>query len=816
MGMTVSRLRRSTLLVALIALVATSFAIVGARDAGAFPGANGKIAYATGGGVATMNPDGSGAVVLAGQAQDPAWSADGQMVAFTDTSSSDFLIYTIGADGSGRTQVTTVGDDFDPTFSPDGDWIAFRRRVVYPDALTQTTNNAAPSATVITETDVVTTPVLVGMIAENVTTGNSAVVTAVGATTITTTAITGNWNAADSYRIYNEQDRIFKIRTNGTGEVQLSSGGATAIYGDYAPEWSPDGTKIAFATKRNGNDDVYVMDAGGEAVSSVNLTADEGDVAWDPSYSPDGTKIAYASANNDAGGSTAENIWTMNADGSGKTIITAVATSKDEHPSWSPDGTLIVFEREVVTPGAQSIWTVPAGGGAATQIATSTPAKAEPHWQPTLAGVADAYGVTEGQALIVAAGTGVLANDAVLATPVGAVTAVKDSDPANGSLTLNADGSFTYTHDGSETTTDSFTYHPVQGGVAGQIATVTITITPDNDAPVAVDDGPYYVLPGEELTLVAPGVLANDTDAEGGGLTAEKVSDPTNGTVTLNADGSFTYTHDGSDTESDSFTYRAKDGGGLTSNVATVSITIGEAPVEEHFTGLVDPTQGIWYLYDDSGAIVTSFFFGNPGDYPFMGDWDGDGVETPGLYRQSDGFVYLRNTNTAGPADIQFFFGNPGDVPIAGDFNGNGSDTVSIYRPSNQTFYIINELGENNGGLGAADFSYVFGNPGDKPFVGDFDGDGVETVGLHRESTGLVYFRNSHSQGNADAQFIYGDPDDRLIAGDWNGDGSYSPALFRPSNTTMYFRYTNTAGNADNQFVPAGSQSSWLPVSGTR
>ena len=344
----------------------------------------------------------------------------------------------------------------------------------------------------------------------------------------------------------------------------------------------------------------------------------------------------------------------------------------------------------------------------------------------------------------------------------------------------------------------------------------SFTTAPEVDAPpVAVDDGPYVVANGGTRIVSAPGVLGNDSD-DGGSLTAEKLTNPTHGSVTLNADGSFTYTHDGGASTSDSFTYRARDGGGQPSAPATVTLSIIPPAGVGHTTGLVDPSQGIWHLYDDAGGEVSSFFFGNPGDYPFMGDWDGDGVETPGLYRQSDGFVYLRNSNTAGPADIQFFFGNPGDVPIAGDFNGNGFDTVSIYRPSNQTFYIINELGENNGGLGAAEFSYVFGDPGDKPFVGDFDGDGIETVGLHRESTGLVYFRNSHTQGNADAQFIYGDPGDRLIAGDWNGDGSYSPALFRPSNVTMYFRYTNTAGNADNQFVPAGAQSAWLPISGTR
>ncbi len=253
--------------------------------------------------------------------------------------------------------------------------------------------------------------------------------------------------------------------------------------------------------------------------------------------------------------------------------------------------------------------------------------------------------------------------------------------------------------------------------------------------------------------------------------------------------------------------------GGSDSVTGIVSVT-GASAGSAYKTGLVDSTQGRWYLFDDAGVLVTFFFFGNPGDFPFMGDWDGDGVETPGLYRQSDGFVYLRNTNTQGNADISFFFGNPGDVPIAGDFNGDGFDTVSIYRPSNQTFYIINELGKDGGGLGAAEVAYVFGNPGDKPFVGDFDGDGIETVGLHRESTGLVYFRNTHTTGNAHSQFLFGDPGDRLVAGDWTGDGVFTPALFRPSDTTMYFRHTNTQGNADNQFIPNPIDPAWLPVSG--
>jgi endoglucanase len=149
---------------------------------------------------------------------------------------------------------------------------------------------------------------------------------------------------------------------------------------------------------------------------------------------------------------------------------------------------------------------------------------------------------------------------------------------------------------------------------------------------------------------------------------------------------------------------------------------------------------------------------------------------------------------------------------MAGDFNGDGCDTVSIYRPAESRVFIINKLGADDGGLGAADLAYDFGDPGDKPFVGDFDADGIETIGLHRESTGLVYIRNTHTQGNADQDYIFGDPDDRLVAGDWTGDGTASPALFRPSNRTVYYRFTNTPGNADHQWT--AGQSTWLPVAG--
>jgi hypothetical protein len=237
-----------------------------------------------------------------------------------------------------------------------------------------------------------------------------------------------------------------------------------------------------------------------------------------------------------------------------------------------------------------------------------------------------------------------------------------------------------------------------------------------------------------------------------------------------------------------------------------------QIPPKDGF-GIVDPATGLWTLRNASDGSINIFYFGNPGDLPMIGDWDCDGDETPGLYRQADGFVYLRNSNTQGAADIRFFFGNPGDIPLAGDFDGDGCHTVSIYRPAEGRVYIINQLGANEGGLGPAEHSYFFGNPGDKPYVGDFNGDGMDTIGLHRESTGLVYFRQTHSQGNADSQFIFGDPGDKIMAAEWTADGIDKVGLFRPSDTTVYLRYSNSQGNAD-YIQPFGTAPGALPVAG--
>ncbi len=157
------------------------------------------------------------------------------------------------------------------------------------------------------------------------------------------------------------------------------------------------------------------------------------------------------------------------------------------------------------------------------------------------------------------------------------------SDASHGTLTLNSDGTFSYTHDGTANYSDSFTYKVYDGEEDSNTATVNIKINTVNSAPVAINDN-IIVNAGGTTTVLANGstsVTDNDTDAEGNKLTVSLVSDASHGTLTLNSDGTFFYTHDGTDNYTDSFTYKVNDGED-DSNTATVRIkinTVNSAPV---------------------------------------------------------------------------------------------------------------------------------------------------------------------------------------------------------------------------------------------
>ena len=222
---------------------------------------------------------------------------------------------------------------------------------------------------------------------------------------------------------------------------------------------------------------------------------------------------------------------------------------------------------------------------------------------------ADSYSMVPNTVLAVPA-AGVLVNDAD--ADGDTLTVVKVTDPAHGTVALNVSGSFVYTPTAGWSGVDSFTYQANDGGRTSNIAKVSITV---NDAPVAVPDA-YAAIQSTALTIAAPGVLSNDTDLNGDALVAVKVVSPAHGTVTLSANGSFTYVPIPGWSGKDSFTYAAGDGMAL-SNAATVTITVAPAVTIE------DKAAGV--TFDRFVPSVSSAY--SDGTYIY-GRWTGTRIES--------------------------------------------------------------------------------------------------------------------------------------------------------------------------------------------
>ncbi|MBI4915255.1 MAG: VCBS repeat-containing protein [Acidobacteria bacterium] len=221
------------------------------------------------------------------------------------------------------------------------------------------------------------------------------------------------------------------------------------------------------------------------------------------------------------------------------------------------------------------------------------------------------------------------------------------------------------------------------------------------------------------------------------------------------------------------------------------------APVGTDTPGIYRSSDRSWYLKNSNtpGAADLVFPYGDPADQAVKGDWDGDGDDTVGIYR--DGVFFLKNTNGPGNADLVIGFGAPGDIPVAGDWDGDGIDTIGVYRPSEAAWFL-----RNSNTAGAPDLSFTFGLANETPVVGDWDGNGTDTVGIFRASDRQWYLHNSNAGGNAELVFPYGDPaQDVPVVGDWDGDGDDTVGIYRAALGEWFLKNTNEAGFADLNFV---------------
>jgi hypothetical protein len=205
-----------------------------------------------------------------------------------------------------------------------------------------------------------------------------------------------------------------------------------------------------------------------------------------------------------------------------------------------------------------------------------------------------------------------------------------------------------------------------------------------------------------------------------------------------------------------------------------------QPPGKGDSVGVFNPANSTFLLRNNNspGFADIEVAFGQPGDIPVVGDWNGNRTTTVGVFRPSTGTFLLKNSNVAGNPDLIIPFGKSGDIPLAGDWNGDGTQTIGVFRPAEARFYL-----RNQNTPGKPDLVVKFGEPGDLPVVGDWDGDGKQTVGVFRRSDRTFYIRNSNTSGPPEQSFKFdlggNANEDRPLAGDWEGDGVVSFGLWR-------------------------------------
>ncbi len=194
--------------------------------------------------------------------------------------------------------------------------------------------------------------------------------------------------------------------------------------------------------------------------------------------------------------------------------------------------------------------------------------------------------------------------------------------------------------------------------------------------------------------------------------------------------------------------------------------TTAASQIGVHGAGVfyIDPYgNGHW------GEGNLNFQFGNPGDTPIIGDWNGDGVDQIGVWR--DGTFYL-DSNGNGRwdpgVDRSIQFGGPDHRPIIGDWNGDGVSQIGVWR--NGWFSLdMNGNGRWDAGV---DQSFRFGSSDHTPIIGDFNGDGVSQIGVWRNGWfSLDMDGDGRWNSSVDQSIRFGRSDARPIIGDWNGDG---------------------------------------------
>jgi VCBS repeat-containing protein len=336
----------------------------------------------------------------------------------------------------------------------------------------------------------------------------------------------------------------------------------------------------------------------------------------------------------------------------------------------------------------------------------------------------ESYSVQEDSPINISA-PGILSNDTDIENDT--LSALLISEPSNGQLNLNSNGSFNYVPQENFNGTDAFTYNATDGSLPSNPATVSITVNPMNDAPVAGNDS-YSTQEDTILNITPPGVLGNDSDVEGDSLEAILVSGPNHGNLFLDEDGSFVYVPVGNFNGTDSFLYHVNDGT-IDSNDASVNITV--VPVNDAPSAVNDAFST---AEDSVLTITTPGVLSNDSDVesnPLNAVLDSSPDHGELTLNPDGSFIYVPNPNFNGP-DFFSYHANDGNLD------------------SNIATVSINVIPINDSPVAMDDAAIVDQNSIDNPIDVlsndiDADGDSLTIIAVTQGANGAVSISNDGS-----------------------------------------------------------------------
>ena len=186
--------------------------------------------------------------------------------------------------------------------------------------------------------------------------------------------------------------------------------------------------------------------------------------------------------------------------------------------------------------------------------------------------------------------------------------------------------------------------------------------------------------------------------------------------------------------------------------------------------------------------------FGYSTDTPIIGDWNGDGKDEIGVHRavgNAGYFILDYNGNGYWDAgDTYSIFGYATDTPIVGDWDGLGKDEIGVHRAVGNAGYFIQDF-NGNGYWDGGDRYFEFGYGTDTPIIGDWNGNGTDNIGVHRNVGGAGYFIQDYDDNGSwdgeDRYFEFGYGTDTPIIGDWDDTGDDEIGVHREVGNAGYF-----------------------------